>query len=172
MQAGCLRTHVNALRIDQTGVMKKTIVVLGWTFLALLILVGGFAGYMAYVGPKLDASSKAYVDGQIPAIVSTWSEDELLKRAAPELRRVITSKTQLDRVFESLSRLGKLEHYDGAKGEASILFNMKQGKVVTASYVASAKFENGPARISVRLIRHGDQWELLYFNVNSPALMR
>lgn len=155
------------------GVMKKIVVALGWTFLAFLVLVGGFAGYMAYVGPKLDASSKAYVDGQIPVIVSSWSEDEVFKRAAPELQRVMTtSKTQIDRVFERFSHLGKLEHYDGAKGEANILVNLKQGEVITASYVASARFENGPARITVRLIRHGDQWQLLNFKVNSPALMR
>lgn len=152
--------------------MKKTLTVLGWIFLALLVLVGALAGYLSYIGPRLDASSKAYVDGQIPAIVSGWSGDELLKRAAPELRQVVTDKKQLDQLFANLSRLGKLKHYDGSKGEANITLTLRQGRVVTASYVASAKFENGPAQIAVRLIRHGSQWQLLYFNVRSPALMR
>ena len=152
--------------------MRKALTVLGWIFLALLVLAGAFAGYMAYVGPKLDASSKAYVDSQIPAIVSDWSEEQLLKRAAPELLRVITDKKQLDQLFENLSRLGKLKRYGGSKGEANILLTLKQGRVITASYVAHAEFENGPAQIAVRLIRHGSQWQLLYFNVRSPALMR
>lgn len=152
--------------------MKKALTALGWIFLALLVVAGAFAGYMSYVGPKLDASSRAYVDDEIPAIVSSWSDEELPRRAAPELRRAIRDRKQLDRLFENLSRLGKLKHYDGAKGEANLIFTLRQGKVVTASYVAAAEFEHGPAQIAVRLIRHGGQWQLLYFNVRSPTFMR
>ncbi|HMA87634.1 MAG TPA: hypothetical protein VKP89_02695 [Burkholderiales bacterium] len=152
--------------------MKKVVMVLGWIFLALVIGVGSIVGYLFYVGPRLDASSKAYVDEQVPIIVSTWSKEELLKRASPELRRAITDERQLDQLLARLSRLGKLKHYDGSKGEANISFLVRAGKVVTASYIAGATFENGSAQIAIRLIRHGDQWQLLYFNVSSPIFLQ
>jgi len=61
--------------------MKKVLMILGVVFLILIIVVGGFVGYTAYIGTKLDASSKAYVDASVPAIISTWSRNELIKRA-------------------------------------------------------------------------------------------
>src|SRR5262249_58990148 len=60
--------------------LKRALSIIGGLFLAFVVLVAGLLGYSAYQGPGLDASSKAYVEENVPAILSSWSKDELLKR--------------------------------------------------------------------------------------------
>ncbi len=122
--------------------MKKFLSILGGIFLVLVIIVAGLFGYAAYQGRALDASSMAYVDENIPAIVSTWSKEELLKRASPQLLKIINEQpAQLDRLFQKLSKLGAMRSYDGAKGDSNVSYTTQNGKVTTASYIATAKFE-------------------------------
>ena len=80
--------------------------------LALLTIAGG-VGYLFYVGPRFDASSKVYVDQNVPIIVNRWSEQALWERAAPELKRAVTEE-QLKGLFNKFSdALGNLKTYDG-----------------------------------------------------------
>jgi len=149
--------------------MKKLLSVIGGIFIILIIAVAGFVGYAMHEGDGLDASSKAYVDDNVPPIISTWSKEELLKRASPQLIRFLNERPeQTDQIFQKFSQLGALRSYDGSKGDSHIHYTIKDGKVITASYVATAKFENGEADIIVRLIRISGQWQLLYFDVDLP----
>lgn len=53
--------------------MRRFLSIIGGLFLVLVLLAAGLVGYVAYQGRGLDASSKAYVEENIPAIISTWS---------------------------------------------------------------------------------------------------
>jgi len=70
--------------------MKKFFIVLGSLFLALIVLVAIGIAFIAVKGTALDKESKAYADSAIPAIVTTWSEKELLDRASPEFKKAVT----------------------------------------------------------------------------------
>jgi hypothetical protein len=61
--------------------MKKFLIVLGMIFLAVIVLAVIGIGFVAIRGNALDKESKAYADAAIPAIVTTWSQKELLDRA-------------------------------------------------------------------------------------------
>jgi hypothetical protein len=153
--------------------MKKFFAVLGVVFLVFIVLVGAFVGYAAIRGSKLDASSKAYVDQTIPVIASGWSTDELTNDASPELKQTIgTQSAQLDKLFQKLSGLGALTHYNGSKGTSNIFFDTRKGKIITATYTANATFEHGDAQFSLKLIQHDGQWHYLGFYVNSPILLQ
>lgn len=153
--------------------MKKFLSIFGGIFLLLILVVAGFIGYALYQGRGLDASSKAYVEANIPPIISTWSKDELLKRSSPELKKVISEKPeQLDQLFKMLSKLGAMHSFGDIKGDSKVSYTTQDGKVTTASYIATAKFENGEGRISVHLILLSGQWQLLLFNVNSPLFLQ
>jgi hypothetical protein len=41
----------------------------------------------------------------------------------------------------------------------------------TADYDIKATFAKGDANIHVVLIKHGDNWQIMGFRVNSPALL-
>lgn len=75
-------------------------------------------------------------------------------------------------MFQKLSTLGALRHYDGSKGQAMVLYDVTEGKVTAAEYVADATFEHGEAHISVRLIQSSGEWQFLRFTVDSPFLLQ
>jgi len=140
---------------------------LGAVFLLFILIWVGAQGYSAYMGNVLNPSSKEYVDESIPAIISTWSRDELVKRASPELR-AIASNGQLDQLIATCAKLGTFQSYNGAIGRVNINISLQNGQVITASYIANATFKNGKAEIQIKLIRHNGAWQLLGFHVNSP----
>jgi hypothetical protein len=154
--------------------LKRFLSIIGGLFLVLVVLVTGFFGYAAYQGRGLDASSKAYVEENIPAIISTWSKDELLKRSSPQLLKIINEKPeQIEQLFQKLSTLGPMLSFGDVKGDSNVSYTNQNGKVTTAAYVVTAKFKNGEGRISARLIQSpAGQWQLLVFNVDSPLFLQ
>jgi hypothetical protein len=150
--------------------MKKLFIILGSIFLALIIAAGIGIAFVAIKGTALDKESKAYADSAIPAIVSTWSEKELLDRASPEFKKAVTID-QLDRLFRWVSALGRLQKCEPAEGHSLMSATTQNGKMVSAEYAAKAAFEKGEATITLGLIKHGDQWQIINFHVNSPALI-
>ena len=149
--------------------MKKFFIILGAVFLAVIVIGGSGIAFLAFRGIALDKESRAYADKAIPAIVSNWSEKELLDRASPEFKHAVTID-QLDRMFLWFSRLGQLESCEPAAGQAGVSVTPKDGKVTGGEYTAKVKFQNGEAIVSLRLIKHGEQWQILRFDVNSAAL--
>jgi hypothetical protein len=154
--------------------MKKALAILGGLFLVVLVGLVGLVGYGAYQGRGLDASSKAYVEANVPPIISTWSKEELLKRSSPRLLSIINEKPEmLDQLFAKLSKLGAMQSFGDVKGDTNISITQQNGKVVTATYVGAAKFANGDAQINVRLIQSpSGEWQFLLLNVNSPIMLQ
>ena len=144
--------------------MKTFFIILGSIFLALIILAAVGIGISAKKGAALDRESKAYVDGAVPAIVSTWNEWELLDRASPEFKQA-TQSADVGRLFSPLHLLGKLREYKGSEGQALIYHDLAKGTTISASYVAKAEFDAGSVQIDIKLIKHGDQWQILGFQI-------
>jgi hypothetical protein len=151
--------------------MKTALSIIGIVFLILLVIGAGFIGFVAYEGNKFDASSKAYVDESVPAIVGNWSTDELIKRESPQLRKV-ASDDDLAALFSKLSVLGSMQSYDDAKGGAKMNLTPSSGFQVTAAYVAKATFQNGKAEIKVNLIQVDGVWQIYGFHVDSPIFAK
>lgn len=149
--------------------MKKFFITLGIFFLVLILLGAIGIGYFAYQGNRLDKESKAYVDKSIPALATNWSKKELLDRASPELRRE-ASDALIDELFKQFSTLGRFMTSDAATGQSSTYVSPQTGKIVTADYQAKVYFEKGGGTIKVKLIKHGDQWQISSFNLVSPQL--
>jgi len=123
---------------------------------------------LAYEGNKCNASSKAYVDESIPAIVSNWSKDELVKRVSPELLQA-TADDDLTTMFTKLSGLGPMQSYDGSTGEAKVHLTRTAKLQITAAYVAQATFPKGKAIIKVRLMQVNGAWMIASFAVGPAA---
>jgi hypothetical protein len=152
--------------------LKKIMMGLGVIFLFLIITAGaGFAYLAKYVGPRLDASSKEYVNENIPKFISTWNENELMSRASSELIAIL-KPGDIEKFLVMYSKLGKLKSYAGCNGEANIQLNIGSPNVITASYIANAEFEKGPATIQVQLIQKEGKWEILSLYINSPVFMQ
>jgi hypothetical protein len=144
--------------------MKKTIMFLGYVFLALLVVIGVTIASVAILGEKLDKESKAFVDAALPAIITDWDVAELQKRASPELDESV-DYDDVEEYFGSLQQLGKLEEYKGSTGDSNITISLS-GYEITADYTASADFETGSVDMQISLIRHNGQWQILDFKVS------
>jgi hypothetical protein len=136
--------------------MKKFFIVLGSIFLAIIELGAIGIAFVAVRGNALDKESKAYADSAIPAIVTTWSEKELLDRASPEFKQAVT--------------IGQLQKSEPAQGHAVMSATTQTGKMISAQYSAKATFQKGEAMIKLGLIKHGDQWQILNFMSIRPPL--
>ena len=145
--------------------MKKTILLLGYVFLGLILLgiVGTASVYM--LGQRLDRESHLYADAAVQAIVSDWDIRELQKRASPELDSSL-DYDEAEQYFKELRQLGKLVVYKGATGESTITISARYLYEITADYTAEVEYETGSMQIQVTLIKHGKQWQILDFWVN------
>lgn len=153
--------------------MKKFFQILGGIFLVLILIVAVLVGFMVHQGIGLDSSSEAYVEANVRPIVDTWSKDELLKRASPQLVDILhRDSDQVDHVFAKLAKLGPLKSLGEPKGQSLVAVNAGSGKVITAAYTESAEFENGHADFTIRLIQIDGQWRFLTFYVNSPIMLQ
>ena len=150
--------------------MKKLFIVLGSIFLAVIILGAIGIAFVAIKGTALDKESKVYADSAIPAIVSTWSQKELLDRASSEFKKVVTID-ELDRLFRWFSSLGPPQKCEPAEGHSLMSATSQTGKMISAQYTAKATFQKGEASIKLGLIKHGDQWQISSFRVESQALV-
>lgn len=151
--------------------MKSYLSIIGGLFIVMGIVVAYYIGYDPFQSQDMEASSKAYVEANVPVIISTWSMDALLKRSSPQfLKSVDDNPNLLEQRFHMLTKLGVLKSFGGVKGYASN-YTTNQNRIVTyASYVASAKFENGKAKISVNLVQTHGQWQFSKFKVESALL--
>ena len=146
--------------------MKKFFIVL---LVIVMLVVAGIA-YVVVRGTALDKESKAYADAAIPAIVNGWNEKELLDRASPEFKKVATQQ-QLDQMFRWFASLGRFQKVEPAQGQAVMSATNQTGKVVSAQYRTKATFDKGEATVTLGLIKHGEQWQILAFDVRSPQLV-
>lgn len=146
--------------------MRRFLYILGALTLVIIVAAGIGLGVFFYKGHALDAQSKAFVDSAVPAITATWSEQQFLDRATPELRASVKPE-ELKALFERLSQFGPLIEYDGATGEAAMSYIAGSGGIVSASYVAKARFQNGTATFRIMLMKRDDRWLIQNFHVDS-----
>jgi len=146
--------------------MRRFLYILGALTLIIMVAAAIGLGIFFYEGRALDAESKAFVDGAVPAIAASWSKEQLLDRATRELRESV-KPDELNALFDALSRLGPLVEYEGATGEAAVSYIAGSGSTASASYVAKARFQNGSAAFRIVLTRRDGYWMIHNFHVDS-----
>jgi hypothetical protein len=152
--------------------MKKFFMILGVIFAAIIGLFILFLVIARFANSKLDSESKSYVDRVVPIIFRTWDQKELLNNASPELIKLIQSEPdKITSLFNKLSdKLGNLKEYKGSKGFTSVRYT-KEGKIVRAAYIVQVIFDKSDAQIKIGLIKHGENWQIIEFFVDSKALL-
>jgi hypothetical protein len=163
----CRRSFYNGYQISFA--MKNVLMIIGMFAVGCFACVAILVGVFVYFGAKYDASSKAFVDANVPPIISNWSISELQKRESDQFRNA-TTDDKLKELFAVFNRLGPMKTYDGTEGGANMNVTTSAGFQVTGRYVVNATFQNGKAEILVNLILVQSQWEILGVRVNAPAL--
>lgn len=148
--------------------MKKILISLGILFLILILIGGSFVIYGVFVAKNYDASSRNYVDRIVPAIVSNWSSQALLKEGSPEFLQAI-ERDQINQLFSQCQRLGAFKSSQPAQGSAYVTMNYPKGKEITARYEKEVIFENGKTKIKVNLVQKEGDWKIFYFYIDAPV---
>ena len=147
----------------------------GGAALALGILGGGYLAAGAVKASRLEASGRTYIETQLPLILASWSVEALQTQAAPQLLKALTEQPErLDNIREGFDHLAKLGDFHRLKGQQgqTFIFSAHGESMITASYQATAEFENGAARIHVRLIHENDAWRILEFSTDPPIFLQ
>lgn len=152
--------------------MKNVFTAIGAIGVVLAVLVGAYIGSLISHIHDLDDQSKAFVDRNVPLILSTWDDEDLLKQASPDFISG-NGKDDLDKEFIGLShKLGKMQAYQGSNGKSNTYFSLRGRELIIADYQAKVIFANGPADISLTLVKNGDAWQIQRFDLTSPALLK
>lgn len=150
--------------------MKKTLMILGGIFAVAVVVIVGAIVFAAVKGPALDRESKQYAEATLPAIISQWDIQALQARTSPEFKAAVSDEV-LEKLIRIYQKLGKLKEYKGTNGQANVSLTLQQGTVISARYIANADFEAGPATITLDLIKHGDQWQILSLRIDSKVFL-
>jgi hypothetical protein len=152
---------------------KKALLLFGGIILAVLAF---YAAHSAYVmstidGPALDRESKEWVDSVAPLILQSWDPDMMLKNASPEWLQFV-SEADTRNVADALrNEYGTLTKYGTSTGEAGIhVTNFTT--TITAEYVVEADFTKGHARVFIKGIKHGNDWQLFSLHVDRDPNLR
>lgn len=150
--------------------MKNILMILGGIFVILIVAGVIVVSILAVKGTALDKESKAYVDEVVPKILSNLNKEILFQYASDELKNSATPE-EFDKIFKLFAKLGTFKEYRGSAGQSNISLTTEKGKQITGVYETHAEFENGPATINITVIKKGNNWQVIGFNINSTALV-
>jgi hypothetical protein len=154
--------------------MKKFFYISGIIFWTLILIGAVYFVFNVIRGFRLDASSKTYVDKYVPIIISTWSEQELLKCGSSEFKTAVSNPEKqkfFDQTWNGFTKLGTLKEYNGSEGQShqNLFFytnSKRNGYHISAEYIADADFQNGSAKITIDLVQENGEWKIYFFSVH------
>jgi hypothetical protein len=151
--------------------MNRFLKILGGLFLVLLVVGGVCAAIFIPRGMALHNSATAYIQENLPPILRSWDPDQFIQRADPN---TLTPKLrqELPRVFGMFTQLGPFKSMDKPLGgvNTSVADGKRPGGT-WGRYVVHAKFEAGPADVTVLLHRVGEKWTFEGIDVRSPVFL-
>lgn len=117
----------------------------------------------------LQTESKSFADSAALAIASTWNKNQLLERATPKLRSSL-KPADLRGFSMEAGILGPFGAYLGAKDQMRVSYGAAFGGPVSASYVATARYLNGLAKLHIGLVKRDGRWMIDAFKVDDIVL--
>ncbi len=151
--------------------MSKSICVRKVVYIAvsclLLVVVGGIFVFGRVLA--LDRECRDFVDSMLPPILRTWDEDAFLNEALPEFL-VGERRAKVSELFDQFAEsLGPMKSYNGATGQVQVSATTQQIRRTIGVYVATATFEKGLGRVTLRLIKQDDRWRVYNIRTDSDV---
>ncbi len=146
---------------------------LKWLAIIVLVIVSltlMLFGYVKYQESSYEKTAVPYVKEAIPAIAS-WNAQKVRSIMQPQVNQTV-SDADLSKLLGWLSKLGALKGIDEPKFDnvfSGADTNYGSYKIIT--YDVIAHFENGDARIVLRIMDKDGVLKVFAFNLNSKALI-
>ncbi len=137
---------------------------------AILVPLSGFGFYSMHKQSN-DYTSQQYSEAVLKKIATSWSPNELIMRAHPDMieRNTEEGIIHFSEVFKS--QLGSLKKLEDCDGYATEVHATDKPTRVTASYHCPAYFAKGKGVINIGLLQNTKhEWNIYSFSVESPLL--
>jgi hypothetical protein len=138
---------------------------------ALVVSLSACLVSAMFAGPRLDTESRAFADRFLPEVVMTWDTSAFEHNMSPELASRLSHSDVVTAFDACRSKLGQFESCGGSEGESHTEWTNGR-QTVTATYHTRLTYGSGPSAVDLTLIKHGDKWQVLGFNVRSVAVLR
>ena len=149
--------------------VKKFYWMLAIWFAAILIIITGSIIYDKFPSRDYDARALPYIKTAITEI-SQWDAEATRALMAAEVSAEIPA-AQLDRVLARFSKLGALQSM--AEPEVAKIHHDQNtiiGKQTVIEYNTAARYANGDAIITLKLVDRDGHFEIYHFNFSSQTL--
>lgn len=151
--------------------LKKLFLFVTIWFVAVMAVIAGSVLYNQYQSSEYDAIAGPYIREIIPEI-SKWDPAKTRALMAPEVSATIPEKNFVQ-AMDWFSRLGALQNMEDPKF-VQLHENVQTdtGNLTIVVYDINAKYENGDAVISLKLLDKGETLEIYRFDFSSAILVK
>jgi hypothetical protein len=122
------------------------------------------------MGYRASTQGAEFAATTIKSVAAPWSADALIDKAAPEFLQSTPRGKVPAFVSFVAARLGSLKTLGTVETYQWETYIGPGGPAVFTWHYSDCEFENGNARITVQLIRRGQTWKIVAFNVDSDIL--
>lgn len=146
--------------------MKKILIGLGIVFLLLVVLVMVFGGFAFFHANKIMPTVQNFVDSFYEQLDSQ-NYGYIYNQLADEKFRSSVNYENFEKMMKTVyQKLGKIK--DIKKGAWKLNY-MSDGTYFNVQYTTTRA--KGTAVESFTLKRYGESWRLIFYNINSQALL-
>ena len=148
----------------------------GWRRVGLAVAVtalalGASCGGCAIVGLRASAEGSTFAASTVSALGRNWNPESLIQRASPEMLMAMPPEKLRSFVQFVGGRLGLLKDCQDVQNGPWQVFVGTNGVSVFTSHYCDCRFERGPGRVSIQLVRRSGIWKLMRVDLNSDLLV-
>lgn len=136
--------------------------------LVALMAAGSGVFLVAWRVQSLNEQGRQFVDSAIPAITTTWDDDQLFSRATPQFRSSI-ARRDLSIFGDASAALGAFQQAVGTTGAVGWEAVLLPGAQVSGSYVVKARYAKGLATFQVDAVKIGGAWKIAGFHFDAQT---
>jgi hypothetical protein len=112
-----------------------------------------------------DPTGRTYLNDTFPAVMREWNVGVLDAQVVPEFYRS-TPRVQTIAVMATGSRrFGELRSFSLHRINEVANLTLGEGPSLTQTYVVSAKFDRGLAKVTIDITKHNGQWKIAHIYI-------
>jgi hypothetical protein len=150
--------------------MKTTLIIIG--AIVAFCCVGGIVfGLFAWrTGTGVMAEAQQFGDETLAAVGKNWDAEELWRRGTAEFHEQVP-RSEVEALMRTLSgAVGPYRSIESRVTGINYQSNTADGTYLRTEYSGLAQFEKGTATVEMTLLRRGERWGVLKFNVSGDLI--
>lgn len=152
--------------------MNRILIGCGIAAIVVVGVLGSLAAIALIRAQESETAARSAAREAVLAFVTTWNEDELIKRADDEWKTK-EYREKLDKLFTFYRRLGTFKSLGEANGKVEArYFAGEKDNGIVSNYSFPATFSAGTATIDIRSHKEPSGWKIIGINIRSEAFVR